>query len=111
MLANAQNVSIRGTAIHNAGRDMIIVNHIYVEPETVRARSPDVTYLDDLWWNIVVSFKHIPESIFGDHYVILHSFGTDIFAFSRKRTRKYIVHAQGITGWKRLPKATSNVLL
>lgn len=35
MFSNARNLSIRDTAIHNAGRD-IIINYIYTEPQPVR---------------------------------------------------------------------------
>jgi hypothetical protein len=48
MFSNAQNISIRDTAIHNSGRDIIINNYIYTEPQPVRARFPYVTSSDDL---------------------------------------------------------------
>jgi len=39
MFSNAQNLSIRDTVIHNAGRDITIINnYTYTEPEPVRAR-------------------------------------------------------------------------
>jgi hypothetical protein len=49
MLSNAQNLSIRDTAIHNAGRDITIINnYIYTEPVPVRTRFSYVTSSDDL---------------------------------------------------------------
>ena len=49
MFSNAQNLSIRDTAIHNAGRDITIINnYIYTEPEPVCAHFPYVTSSDDL---------------------------------------------------------------
>jgi len=48
MFTNAQNLSIRDAAIHNAGRDMIINNYIYPKPEPVRTRFPYVSSSDDL---------------------------------------------------------------
>jgi hypothetical protein len=41
MFSNAQNLLIRDTAIHNAGRDITIINnYTYAEPELVSARFP-----------------------------------------------------------------------
>ena len=37
MFSDAQDLSIRDTAIHNAGRDMIIHNYMYPKPEPVCA--------------------------------------------------------------------------
>jgi hypothetical protein len=48
MFSDAKNLSIRDTAIHNAGRDMIINNYIYPKPEAVCARFAYVASLDDL---------------------------------------------------------------
>jgi len=49
MFSNAQDILIRDTAIHNAGRDiMIINNYIYAEPDPVRARFLCVISSDDL---------------------------------------------------------------
>jgi hypothetical protein len=49
MFSNAQNLLIRDTAIHNAGRDIIIINHYtYAEPKPVCSRFPYVTFSDDL---------------------------------------------------------------
>jgi len=48
MFADAQNLSIRDTAILSAGRDMIINNYIYPKPEQVRARFPYVASSGDL---------------------------------------------------------------
>ena len=49
MFPNAQDVLIRDTAIHNAGRDITIINnYIYAEPEPVRARYLYVISSDDL---------------------------------------------------------------
>jgi hypothetical protein len=47
MFSNAQNISIRDTAIHNAGRDITIINYTYNEPELVRGRFLCVTSSDD----------------------------------------------------------------
>ena len=87
MFSNAQNLSIRDTAIHHAGRDIMIVNnYIYTEPEPVRARFQYVTSSDHSGGSIiVVSFKHcIPmaQFIFGDYYAKLHSFATDIYLWN-----------------------------
>ena len=44
MFSNAQNIMIRDTAIHNAGRDMTIINHYtHNEPDPVCTRFPGVT--------------------------------------------------------------------
>jgi hypothetical protein len=49
MFSNAQNISIRDTAIHSAGRDITIINnYIYTEPEPVRTHFPCVTSSVDL---------------------------------------------------------------
>ena len=48
LFSNAQNLSIRDTAIHNTGRDMIINNYIYPKHEPVCACFPYVAFLDDL---------------------------------------------------------------
>jgi hypothetical protein len=49
MFSNAQDILIWDTAIHSAGRDiMIINNYIYAEPEPVGARFLYVISLDDL---------------------------------------------------------------
>jgi len=49
MFPNAQDVLIRDTAIHNAGRDITIINnYIYAEPEPVRAHFLCVIPSDDL---------------------------------------------------------------
>jgi hypothetical protein len=48
MFSDAQNTSIRDTAIHNAGRDMIINNYIYPKPEPVCAAFPYLAPSDDL---------------------------------------------------------------
>jgi len=48
MFSDAQNLSIRDTAIHNAGGDMIINNYIYSKPKPVCARFPYLASSDDL---------------------------------------------------------------
>jgi hypothetical protein len=49
MFSNAQNLSIRDTAIHSAGGDITIINnYTYNEPEPVCAPFPCVTCSDDL---------------------------------------------------------------
>jgi len=49
MFSNAQDILIRDTAIHNAGRDiMIINNYICAQLEPVRPRFLCVTSSDDL---------------------------------------------------------------
>jgi hypothetical protein len=87
MFSNAQNLSIRDTAIHNSGRDMTIINnYIYTEPQPVRARFPYVTSSDDLRGStIIASFKHnisMAQFIFGDYYARLHSFGTHVYLWN-----------------------------
>lgn len=45
MFSNAQDILIRNTAIHSAGRDIIIINnYIYAETEPVCARFPSHTF-------------------------------------------------------------------
>ena len=49
MFSNAQNLLMQDMAIHNAGRDITIINHyMYAEPESVRAHFPYVMCSDDL---------------------------------------------------------------
>ena len=87
MFNNAQNLAIRDTVIHNAGRDMTII-HIHNEPRPVRAPFPYVISSDNLRGStIIASFKlkhSIPmaQFIFGDYYASLHSFGTHVYLWN-----------------------------